>query len=231
MPPTTTMTRTVMKSDSQLQQDVLRELKWDPRVRETEVGVSVKQGTVTLSGIVDHYAKKIAAANAAHRVLGVRDVANDLVVKIPGVGSRTDPEIAESVRMALKWDEFVPEEQIQTTVSSGVVTLDGTVSTWAQREDAARVVERISGVLGVVNNLVVKVAATDPDRVREAIEQALERRAERESKKIDVAVRDGTVVLTGSTRSWGERRAVERAAGFAPGVKRVDSRLVIDPYS
>lgn len=231
MPPSTTMTRTVLKSDSQLQQDVLRELKWDPRVRETEVGVSVKQGTVTLSGIVDHYAKKIAAASAAHRVLGVRDVANDLVVKIPGVGSRTDPEIAESVRMALKWDEFVPEEQIQTTVSSGVVTLDGTVATWAQREDAVRVVERISGVLGVVNNLVVKAAATDPDRVREAIEQALERRAERESKKIDVAVRDGTVVLTGSTRSWGERRAVERAAGFAPGVKRVDSRLVIDPYS
>jgi osmotically-inducible protein OsmY len=231
MTPTTTMTRPAVRSDSQIQQDVLRELKWDTRVRETEVGVSVKQGIVTLSGIVDHYAKKVAASKAAHRVTGVLDVVNDLSVKLPGFGSRTDPEIAEAVRNALRWDEFIPESQIHTTVGAGVVTLEGEVSTWAQREDAVRCIERLSGVMGVVNNLRVKPSESDSGRVREAIEQALERRAEREAKRIEVSVRDGTVVLTGTTRSWGERRAVERAAGFAPGVKRIDSRLVIDPYS
>lgn len=219
------------KPDTQLQQDVLRELKWDPHVRETEVGVQVRDGVVTLTGEVDAYAKKIAAAEAAHRVSGVLDVANDLVVKLRGYGPKSDAEIAESVRQALRFDAFVPEQSIRSTVSSGIVTLEGSVATWSQREDAGSVVSRLSGVGGVVNRISVEGPSAEPTQVRAAIESALDRRAEREAKKIGVALKDGVVTLSGTVRSWGERRAVERAAGFAPGVKRVDSRLVIDPYS
>ncbi|MGA0872552.1 MAG: BON domain-containing protein [Phycisphaerales bacterium] len=220
-----------MKSDTQLQQDVLRELKWDPHVRETEVGVQVRDGVVTLTGQVDSYAKKIAAAEASHRVAGVLDVANDLVVKLPGYGPKSDAEIAESVRQALRYDAFVPEQSIRSTVATGIVTLEGSVSTWSQREDAGSVVSRLAGVGGVVNRISVEGPSADPSSVRTAIESALDRRAEREAKKIGVALKDGAVTLSGTVRSWGERRAVERAAGFAPGVKRVESRLVIDPYS
>ena len=116
-------------------------------------------------------------------------------------------------------------------MASGIVTLEGSVATWSQREDAGSVVSRLSGVGGVVNHISVEGPSADPSSIRSAIESAIDRRAEREAKKIAVALKDGTVTLSGTVRSWGERRAVERAAGFAPGVKRVESRLVIDPYS
>ena len=228
---TRTATRTATRTDAAIQQDVLRELKWDPHVEETEVGVQVEHGVVTLAGHVGAYAKKLAAAEAAHRVAGVLDVANDLVVKIPGSGAKTDAELAESVRNALRWDAFVPEKKIHTTVSGGIVTLEGTVSTWAQREDAARVTGRLQGVSGVVNRIAVEGTSVDAGGVKHAIEEALDRQAEREARRIEVSVQDGRVTLNGTVRSWSERRAVERAAGFAPGVRTMDSRLVIDPYS
>ena len=191
----------------------------------------MREGVVTLTGQVDAYAKKIAAAEASHRVSGVLDVANDLVVKLPGYGPKSDAEIAESVRQALRYDAFVPEQSIRSTVASGIVTLEGTVATWSQREDAGSVVSRLAGVGGVVNRISVEGPSADPGSIRSAIESALDRRAEREAKKIAIALKDGTVTISGTVRSWGERRAVERAASFAPGVKRLESRLVIDPYS
>jgi osmotically-inducible protein OsmY len=113
--------------------DVLDELKWDSRVDETEVGVQVKDGVVTLNGMVTSYAKRWAAAEAAHRVIGVLDVANDLKVNVAGGTSRTDTEIAQAVRQTLEWDVFVPDDRIRSTVSDGWVTLEGTVESWSRR--------------------------------------------------------------------------------------------------
>lgn len=122
----------VKKTDAEVQQDVIRELKWDSRVEETDVGVEVDTGIITLTGTVSSWGKKIAAAEAAHRVRGVLDVANDIVVRVPGIGGRTDTEIAQAVRNALEWDVFVPDTRIQSTVSAGVVTLKGDVDSWIQ---------------------------------------------------------------------------------------------------
>jgi len=224
------ITLTTPKTDSQLKQDVLQELKWDTRVDETEVGVQVKKNVVTLTGAVASYGKRVAAAEAAHRVTGVFDVANDLQVRIPGIGKKQDSEIAEAVRRALMWDVFVPEAKIRTTVSDGWVTLEGEVEKWTQRDDAARAIRNLTGVSGVANRITVAPSRANTEEIRTSIEDALDRQAEREARRIDVNVKDGTVVLTGSVRSWGERNAVEQAAGFANGVRSVESKLVVDAY-
>ncbi|MFN8555903.1 MAG: BON domain-containing protein [Dehalococcoidia bacterium] len=220
-----------MKSDAQVQQDVINELRWDTHVSATDVGVEVDQGVVTLTGTVDSFAKKMAAQEAAHRVVGVLDVANDIQVRVPGSAGRTDTDVALAVRRTLEWDALVPDERIQTTVMSGWVTLDGQVNAWAHRQEAERVVRGLAGVVGVVNNLRVHAADIEPWRVRDAIEEALARRAEREAERIQVSVQDGTVTITGRVRSWAERRAVVGAAGHAPGVQHIDDQLVIDPYA
>src|SRR3989337_248322 len=130
------MTQAIKKSDTQIHHDVLEELKWDSRVDETEVGVEVDNGVVTLTGTVTSWAKRMAAEEAAHRVSGVLDVANDVKVRIPGELTRTDTEIAQAVRRTLEWDVFVPDERITSTVSDGWVTLEGPVDRGSQREDA-----------------------------------------------------------------------------------------------
>jgi osmotically-inducible protein OsmY len=220
------------KTDSQIQQEVLRELSFDPRVEETEVGVEVDRGVVTLTGTVSSWAKRVAAQDAAHRVAGVLDVANDIKVKIPGDAARTDTEIAQAVRRALEWDALVPDKRIQSTVSNGWVTLEGNVDTWAEREDAERAVQNLVGVRGVTDKMTVTgTKPVEPERVREAIEDALERRAEREARGIRIEVTGtGTVTLTGQVRSWAEKRATLAAARFAPGVRSVEDRLEINPW-
>jgi osmotically-inducible protein OsmY len=213
------------KMDTQIHHDVLEELKWDSRVEETEVGVQVANGVVTLSGTVTSWAKRVAAQEAAHRVIGVLDVANDIQVKVPGGLTRTDTEIAQAVRRALEWDVFVPEAKITSTVTDGWVTLDGAVDTWSQRNDAERAVRNLTGVKLVLNKITVKPAKPVPEDVRRAIEQALERRAEREARRIRVDVKDGTVTLTGTVDSWAERKSVVAAARFTPGVQAVEDHL------
>jgi osmotically-inducible protein OsmY len=223
------MTQAISKTDTQIHRDVLEELKWDSRVDETEVGVQVEGGVVTLTGTVTSWAKRMAAQEAARRVFGVLDVANDITVKVPGSLTRTDTEIARAVRSALEWDVFVPAETIMSTVSEGWVTLDGTVERWSHRDDAERAVRNLTGVKGVVNKIVVKAPKPATADVRKAIEQALERRAEREAKRIQVDVRDGTVTLTGSVHSWAERKSVLAAARFTPGVRAVQDHLRTEP--
>ena len=217
------------KSDVRIQQDVLRELASDPRVEETEVGVSVQDGVVTLSGTVTSWAKRMAGQEAAHRVAGVLDVANGIVVKLPGGLVRSDTEIAHAVRQALEWDVFVPDAHIQSTVSNGWVTLTGTVDAVSEREDAERAVRNLTGVRGVVNQISVSQPRVAPERIRTAIEEALERRAEREARRIDVTVSpDGEVTLGGCVRSWAEREAVVASARYLRGVRAVKDRLRID---
>ncbi len=224
------MTITAAKSDSQIKADVLDELKWDSRFDESDVAVLVHDGTVTLRGKVGAYAKKLAAIGAAHRVAGVLDVVDDLTVKIPSIWERSDEDIAKAVRNALRWDVLVPEDQISTTVSSGNVTLTGNVSTWAQRHDAERAIHRLTGVRNVVNRIVVTPGFVDPAQIKLDIETALERQAEREAKRINVTVHDGVVTLKGSVRSWAEKNAIDRVAGFGHGVRRIDDQTVVDPY-
>jgi osmotically-inducible protein OsmY len=217
----------IRKSDSQIQQDVLRELKWDPRVEETEVGVEVDNAVVTLTGSVSSWAKKSAAQEAAHRVSGVLDVANDIVVKAPGSMPVTDTDIAQAVRRTLEWDVFVPHERITSTVSNGWVTLTGTLELWNERDAADRAIRNLQGVRGVTNTITVTPPKASSVEVRAAIEQALERRAEREAEKIQVKVSDGTVTLTGTVQSWQEKEAVASAARYTPGVLSVDNQLRI----
>ena len=224
-----TMPQAIKKSDSQIHHDVLAELKWDSRVDETEVGVQVNGGVVTLTGTVTSWAKRVAAQEAARRVIGVLDVANDTKVKVSGGLARTDTEIAQAVRQALEWDVFVPNEKITSTVTDGWVTLEGPVESWSQRDAAERAVRNLSGVKMVVNKIIVKPAQPMTGDVRKAIEEALERRAEREARNIGVDVRDGTVTLTGPVHSWAERKSVLAAARFTPGVRAVEDRLRTEP--
>lgn len=225
------MLETLRKADLEVQQDVMRELRWDTRIGPTAVGVEVDKGIVTLTGTVENFAKKYAAAEAAHRVAGVLDVANDIMVHLPGSPGKTDTEIARAVRSALEWDAFVPDQRIRSNVTDGWVTLEGEVEVLREREDAGGVVRRLAGVKGVWNEITVKPRKVDPVALRKMIEEALERRAEREAEQIGVTVHDGTVALSGKVYSWLEKDAIVGAIGHAPGVRAVNDKLRIEPWT
>jgi osmotically-inducible protein OsmY len=222
------MTQRIKKTDTQIHHDVLAELTWDSRVDETEVGVEVDEGVVTLTGTVSSWAKRQAAQEAARRVFGVLDVANDIKVKLPGGATRTDTEIAQAVRNTLEWDVFVPDDKIRSTVSDGWVTLEGALDRWSYRADAERAVRNLKGVKGIVNKITITPPAPATGDVRKAIEQALERRAEREAKRIEVDIHDGVATLTGAVHSWAERKSILAAARFTPGVRDVVDRLRVE---
>jgi osmotically-inducible protein OsmY len=217
-------------SDRELVRQILRELKWDSRIGWSGIEVQVNNGVVTLAGSVSSYAKKLAAQEAAHLVPGVLDVANDIEVKPTGAFVRKDTDIAMAVRSALEWDALVNNERIQSTVSDGWVTLEGDVDFWREREDAERAILRLAGVVGVVNKITIQKRPVDPAELREQIEYALERRADREAERLRVDVNDGAVDLWGRVHSWQEKRAVIGSIGHAPGVTQVRDHLRIDPY-
>ena len=218
------------KSDHELAQRIMRELKWDSRIEWAAISVQVNDAVATLTGVVSSYAKKVAAQEAAHRVAGILDVANDIEVKPMDRFARTDTEIASAVRNALEWDALVPNELIQSTVSNGWVTLAGEVDYWREREDAERAILRLAGVVGVTNQIAIRKRPVDPKELREHIEYALERRADREAERLRVDVHDGAVDLWGRVHSWQEKRAVIGSIGHAPGVTEVKDHLRIDPY-
>jgi osmotically-inducible protein OsmY len=214
------------RTDAQIQSDVLAELKYEPRVQPNEIGVAVKNGVVTLTGWVDSYTKRWAAEDAAHRVRGVKAVANDIEVRLPSSDERTDADIAEAAVRALEWDAFVPVDKLDVTVSKGWVTLKGEVEWHYQKQDAEKVVRRLAGVTGVTNMITVtpRVAATE---LTAKIEKALLRSAEADAKRITVEVDGDAVILKGTVRSWAERQEAERQAWSAPGVASVDNRITI----
>jgi osmotically-inducible protein OsmY len=216
---------TLTRTDEEIQKDVLQELKWDATIQPNEVGVSVKDGVVTLSGWVDSYLKKWAAEEAAHRVPSVKAVANDIEVKL--LTERTDADIAEAAIHALDWDAGVPSDKIKVTVSKGWVTLRGEVEWQFQRQDAERVVRRLSGVKGVTNLIVVKPRATAQDLKRK-IEDALVRNAQIDAERITVEVQGTKAILRGSVRSWAEKDEAERVAWLAPGITEVENLIRVE---
>jgi osmotically-inducible protein OsmY len=218
------------KSDHELAQRIMRELKWDSRIEWAAINVQVNDAVATLTGTVSSYAKKVAAQEAAHRVAGILDVANDIEVKPIDRFARTDTQIANAVRNALEWDALVSNELIQSTVSNGWVTLEGDVDYWREREDAERAILRLAGVVGVTNLITIRKRPVDPKELRQHIEYALERRADREAERLRVDVHDGAVDLWGRVHSWQEKRAVIGSIGHAPGVTEVKDHLRIDPY-
>lgn len=219
-----------MRTDSELQKAVINELAWDTRVDATAIGVSVHHGVVTLNGVVGSWAEKHAAEDAAHRVAGVLDVANDIAIKLSWSTKRSDADVAEAVRHALQWDVFVPQRRIQSTVCDcGHVTLSGNVTTLQQRDEAERAVRNLEGVRLVTNQITVEAPRVAASVLRSSIKEALERHVAREADRIAIAIEGDTVVLSGNIASWSERQAVIGAAKGTPGVRRIEDHLQIQP--
>ncbi len=218
-----------MKTDLTIQDHVQQELCWDSRLEAADIGVAVQDGIVTLSGTVKRFIESNAAQEAALRVAGVRDIANDIHVKMPGSLTRTDADIAQAVHAALEWDITVQSDRIRSTVTEGVVTLLGAVEDWHQVAAAERAVSNLAGVQDVVSELVVHAPPLGSTVVQAEIEEALERRAERAARRITVTVQGGTATLTGTVHSWAEKEAVLGAARGTHGVQIVADHLRVGP--
>ncbi|MCY1065350.1 BON domain-containing protein [Nannocystis sp. RBIL2] len=217
-----------MKTDIELQREILSELAWHPSVNPAHIGVTVKSGVVTLTGHVPSYAEKYAAEKAAKGVYGVAAVANELEVKLPGSSQRTDEDVAIAAVNALKSNVLVPSDRIKAIVKDGWVTLEGEVEWQYQKEAAERSVRYLTGVLGVTNAITVKPMLSPTD-IKSKIEEAFKRTAEFDARRVTVEVHDNKVTLRGHVRSWLEKEEAERAAWRAPGVRSVDNLIVVTP--
>ncbi len=216
-----------MKTDIQIQKDVMDEIKWDPFLTSSEIGVAVRNGIVTLSGIVDTYYKKSASERAAKRVAGVKAVAEEIQVGVSPSYRRTDTEIAEAVYNTLKWHSAVDEDKIQIKVEDGVVKLEGQVEWDFQRANAKAAIEHLTGVKSIINLITIKPHIS-PFELEQKISAALQRNAGIDAGKITASVEGNKVTLRGKVRSFAESEDAENAAWAAPGVFSVDNELKIE---
>lgn len=219
-----------MKTNDQLRNDVMDEIKWDPRLRDvhTQIGVAVKDGVVTLSGIVDSYGKKLSAEKAAQRVQGVKVVACDIDVHLDPASIKSDPEIADAVRRSLKWNNAVNDDKIEVKVDEGWVTLEGEVE-WAYEKITAQSdVEGLIGVRGVTNNIRIRTQAINTREMENKIAAAFHRNAGLDANNISFEVSRGRVTLKGTVSSWAEKETAEQIAWSSPGVLIVDNQINID---
>ncbi len=215
-----------MKTDSQLQQDVMDELQWEPRVDHANIGVAAKDGVVTLSGFVGSYTSKIAAEKAARRVKGARGLAEEIEVRFASDPKTSDPEIAKRIADMFDWSVTIPRDKVQVKVEHGWVTLSGTVDYHFHRQSAKDLASRINGVKGVTNLIEVKVAPS-PSDVKDRIMAAFKRNADLDASTITVVADGGTVRLGGKVHAWYERQIAERAAWAAPGVNRIEDNIAV----
>lgn len=217
----------MMKTDSQIQTDVMQELKWDPSVTHEHIGVAVSEGIVTLSGKIPSYLEKSAAEKAAQRVAGVKAVVEKIEVKLPGSYKRDDQDIAKAVINQFKWNVQVPDELVKASVEDGWVELTGEVEWEYQRTAAESCARGLTGVKGVSNNITIKAKRIEPEIVKQKIEEALKREAETEARGISVEVRGSKVILSGKVHSFTEMNDAKWAAWSAPGVVAVENNLNI----
>jgi osmotically-inducible protein OsmY len=215
-------------NDTKLQHYVLTELEWEPSIDASKIGVTAKEGVVTLTGFVSSYADMMTADRVVKRICGVKAVANDIKVRLLGYDERSDADIAAAAVSALKWNASVPSDAVQITVRDGVITLEGEVEWNYQKAAAERAVRILRGVKGVFNNVRLKVCVQSGD-VQDKIEAAFKRSAEIDARRISVESHDGRVILNGSVRSWVEHDEAEQAAWAAPGVTAVENHLAVAP--
>ncbi|MEO7336833.1 MAG: BON domain-containing protein [Caldimonas sp.] len=215
-----------MKTDAQVQQDVLAELKWEPSVNAARIGVEVKDGIVTLAGHVDSYAEKWEAERASQRVSGVRALATEIDVALPGSSKRDDADIARSAESALQWTTFLPKDTVRIMVEGGWVTLSGEVNWEYQRQSASAAVRYLMGVTGVSDQIAIKPKVTVA-AVKSDIEAALQRHAHVDAQRIFVSVNGDDVTLTGNVANWSERDMARNSAWGTPGVKSVVDNITV----
>ena len=217
-----------MKSDSDIERDVKEELRWEPGLDSTDIGVSVKNGVVALSGFVHSYSDKYDAEKAVKRVAGVVGVANDIEVRLRSIDEVPDPEIARAAVAAIKTQLPISYEKTKVVAKNGWVTLEGAVEWQYQRQTAETAVRQVKGIKGVSNLITIK-PRVEPTDVKRKIEDAFKRSAEIDANRITVEAHGSEVVLKGVVRSWIEREEAEHAAWAAPGVTKVDDRITISP--
>ena len=215
-----------MKSNTQLQRDVMDELQFEPSVDASNIGVIVKDGIVTLTGKVNNYAAKYAASEAAERVTGVKAVTDEMKVDLPAYHQRDDQDIADAALNALKWHVWVPKDAVKVKVDGGWITLEGTVDYQFQKQEAEDAVQNLTGVTGVSNLINLKIVPAQSD-IKTKIDDALKRAAELDGERINVEVDGNKVTLRGNVSSWAERDEAERVAWSAPGVWNVNDELEI----
>ncbi|MFZ3230207.1 MAG: BON domain-containing protein [Pseudobdellovibrio sp.] len=216
-----------MKTDSQIQADVIQELKWDPSVTHEHIGVSVADGIVTLSGTIPSFIEKSAAEKAVERVSGVEAIVEKIEVRLPGVHIRDDQEIAKTITNQFKWNIQIPDDSIKAKVEEGFVTLTGEVDWEYERAAAENCVKGLTGVIDIANEIKLKEKSIDPQVVKHRIEEALKRKAEREAKRISVVVHGSRVILSGNVHSFNDMQDAKGAAWSAPGVTSVENNINI----
>lgn len=215
-----------MKTDAQLQTDVMAHLKWDPSVHASQIGVIAHNGVVTLVGEVGSYGEKLAAERIAQQVTGVTALAIDLTVTLTQFGRRTDADIARAAENILKWTDGLVNEAARVMVEDGLVTLSGAVEWQFQKQAAADAIRHLAGVIGIDNQMQIQPKLT-MSGLKEGIEQALMRRASTDADVIGVDVSGNDVTLTGTVRSWGERELANRCAWGTPGVRNVVDKMTL----
>ena len=215
-----------MKTDIQLQQDVIAELKWEPSVNAAQIGVEVKDGIVTLAGHVSSYAEKLGAERAAQRVSGVKALAIEMDIKLAGSSMRNDADIANSAKNVLQWTTYLPKDAVKIMVENGWITLSGEVDLEYQKRAAVKGVRSLMGVMGVSDQIVIKPYVS-LSAIKSDIEAALKRRATTDAKRISVDVRGADVTLTGTVHTWLERDLAKHAAWGTPGVRSVVDNMTI----
>ena len=219
-------TATITETDIRVRDAIVRQLDWDPEVDASAIGVAAKEGVVTLTGFIDSYTGKLAAERVVKRVRGVRAVANDITVRL--LVDRTDTDIAQDTAEALKLRPALADN-VQAVVHNGHVTLTGTVDWLFQKEQAENAVRHVRGLLGLLNHITVKPKSGQRD-VQRRIVRALHHNADLDARQITVTVSDEVATLTGTVGSWMQRDAAQRAAGSAPGIRRVvDNEIVVVP--
>lgn len=216
-----------MKTNSELQQDVQNAIMWEPLLHAAEIGVTVQDGVVTLSGVVDSYFKKTEAEDAARKVLGVKALVEHIEVRFPNFWSKTDVEVAIEVLAAFKNKYAVPEEKIDIEVREGWVTLSGEVPWNYQRVASENAVKHLTGVKGVHNNIKIKSEIHDAIEKKE-VEDAIARHWSLDSSNVRVSVHGTTVTLNGTVDSGYQRSEIARIVWNTPGIWHVDNKLEVD---